>query len=255
ARLGLSADGELLFSSNPGRVSLSQNGITLETADGPTGQVVLACDGDDSCVDISSASSSGGTNDSPIGWLDGQVIYERLRGDDFPVEFRAIAIDQGSVEDRLIGGGGSDLETMIQSYPVDGGLLVTVPAGWLFVSTSSVEVIDDFAAGQDVSLIRVDQSSGFISYVSGGSLILAATSSPGSPVVQVPFAGSDYDFSPDGSRIAVVTGAGIEIQDTAGNVLATYPNDDGIVLGSLTWLTDGLVFVDLTSGVLRVIRP
>ncbi len=74
-------------------------------------------------------------------------------------------------------------------------------------------------------------------------------------MVQLPFSGSDYDFSPDGSRVAVVTGDGIEIWDTAGIVLATYPNDDGITLGSLTWLNQGLVFVDLTNGVLRIIQP
>jgi len=257
-RLGLGADDDLIFSVNPGRVSLSENGITLETGEGPTDQVVVACDGNDSCVDISSASSDGGTTDSPIGWLDGDVIYERVRGDDFAVAFHAVAIDTGSQqpgEDRLIGGGNSGYEVYVRPYPVDGGLLIPVSAGWLLVSSSSVDIIDDYAFGQDVSLIRLDQSSGLISYVSGGNLILAATSSPGSPMVQLPFSGSDYDFSPDGSRVAVVTGDGIEIWDTAGIVLATYPNDDGITLGSLTWLNQGLVFVDLTNGVLRIIQP
>ncbi|MBA3378470.1 MAG: zf-HC2 domain-containing protein [Chloroflexia bacterium] len=259
ARLGLNPDGELVFSVNPGRVSLESNGILLKTGEGSTGQVVQACDGNGSCVDISATSGTvGGFTDTPIGWLNGEVIYERLNGDDFAVEFRAISLDSGSLqpsEDRLIGGGNADLETMIRPYPVDGALLVPSPSAWLRISTSSVDIVSNNPYGQDLGQIRWNQAAGQISYVSGGTLVLASTSSPGSPILQLAYAGSDYDFSPDGNRIAVVTGPGIDILDTSGNVLIIYPNEEGIALGSLVWLNDGLVFVDLTSGVLRILEP
>lgn len=257
-RLGLSADGQLIFSSDPGRVSLEQNGILLGTSDGPTGQVVVACDTNGSCVDISSASATtDGLTDTPIGWLNGEAIYERLNGDAYGVEFRAITFDPASlqpVDDRPIFGGDADLTTLIRPYPVDGALMVPAPAGWLRISPSSVEIVDGNPYGGDLGLIRLNPSSGQISYVSGGTLIIASIGSPGSPSVQLPFAASDYAVSPDGSRVAVVNGAGIEIWDTSGNVLTTYAND-GIQLGSLTWLPDGLVFVDLSNGVLRILQP
>jgi len=256
-RLGLSADGQLIFSSNPGRVSLEQNGILLGTSDGSTGQVVVACDPGGSCVDVSSGwSESGGHTDTPIGWLGDEIIYERLNGEEYPVEFRAITIDSSLqvLEDRPIAGGDSEITTMIRPYRVNSSLLVPAPAGWLMISPTSVEVIDSNPFGQDIDQIRWYPSAGQISYVSGGTLVLAPISSPGSPILQLPYSGADYDFSPDGSRIAVVTGSGIEILDTSGNVLTTYAND-GIQMGGLTWLNDGLVFIDLSNGVVRILQP
>jgi hypothetical protein len=257
-RLGLSADGDLIFSVNPGRVSLEQNGVTLETGDGPTGQVVFACDQNDSCVDISSGTGEGsGYTDTPIGWIGDEVIYERLNGDEDPVEFRAITLDSSMqpVGDRLIGGGDFDIETMIRPYPVNGGLLVPSPSAWLLITQSSVDTIDGNPYGRDLGQIRFNPSTEQISYVAGGNLILASIYSPGTPILQLPFSGAEHDFSPDRQRIAVRTDAGIEIWDTQGNVLLSYPNDDGIAVGSLSWLNEGLVYVDLSNGVLRIVQP
>lgn len=256
ARLGIDAEGGLIFSPNPGRVSLDQNGVTLQTGQGPAGQIVEACR--DSCLDVSSASGQGGNHtDTPIGWLDGQVIYERLNGDDYAVEFRVIALDDDlqPIEDRLIGGGGQEYETNIRPYAVEGTLLAPSAGGWVRISTAQVEILGNSQFGNDITQIRLYESAGQIAYVSGGTLILAPTSSPGSPILQLPYAGSDYDFSPDGSRIAVVTGTGIEIIDTSGSVISTFGNDGGIAIGSLSWLNDGLVFVDLDGGVLRILQP
>lgn len=257
-RLGLSAGGDLIFSPYPGRVSLLSNGISLETVQGSTGQVVQACDGNGSCVDISSGSSNGGTTDTPIGWLDGEIIYERLNGDEYPVEFRAVSIDPATlqpVDHRLLGGADSDLGTLIRPYLVDGGLLVPTPSSWLWITLDGVNEIDANPYGGGLGLIRINQGLGTISYVAGGSLVVASLDAPGIPITQLPFDGVDYVFSPDGSRVAVVTGSGIEILDTSGSVLATYPNDEGISLGGLAWLNQGLVFADLSNGVLRIIQP
>jgi hypothetical protein len=258
-RLGLSPDGELIFSVNPGRVSLEQNGVTLQSGEGERGQVAVACDGNGSCREISSSSGEGsGYTDTPIGWLNGEAIYERLNGDEYPVEFRAVSIDPDSLEpqeDRLIGGGDyGDIGTLIRPYPVNEALLVPTASDWLLISSDSVDAIDSNPYG-DLSQIRVNPGTGVISYVSGGNLILAPLESPGSPMVSLPFSEVDYDFSPNGDRIAVSTGETIEIWDSSGNVLTTFTNTDGIALGSLAWFNQGLIFADLTNGVLRVIQP
>ena len=258
-RLGLSPDGDLIFSVNPGRVSLEQGGISLQTGEGSGGQVAVACDGNGSCVDISSSSAEeSGTTDTPIGWLNGEVIYERLNGNQYDVEFRAISLDPNSLQpldDRSIGGGDADLETMTRPYPVNGSLLVPTSSSWLMISNDSVDVIDSNPYGYDIDQIRINPGTGQISYVAGGNLILASLNAPGSAILEIPFGAQDYDFSPDGSRIAVVNNSQIEIWDTDGNVLATYANDEGIALGSLGWFREGLLFADLSNGVLRVIQP
>jgi hypothetical protein len=259
ARLGIDADGQLVYARNPGRVSLSRNGITLQTQDGATGQVVGACNSNGNCVDISSASKgdTGGT-DTPIGWIGDTVIYERLNGGDQPVEFRAITLDYSNVqplEDRLIGGGPWDWETIVRPYPVNGGLLVPTPNYWLFITPDGVTPVSGNPGQGDLSLFRVKPDTGLIGYVSGGSVFVAPLDAPGEAIAQIPFAGYDFDISPDGSRIAMLSGDGISIFDFSGNLLATIPNPEGISVGSLAWLNEGLVFSDVTNGVLRTVQP
>lgn len=255
ARLGLSANGELIWSVNPGRVSLESNGVTLEASGG----VVYAFGPDGARVDISSGSGEGsGYSDAPIGWLNGEAIYERTGGDTHPVEFRAVTLDPASLEptgDRLIGGGDTGFTTFARPYPVNGGLLTPSTTVWLLITPSSVDVVDVNAYGEQLGLIRHNPATQQVSYVSAGSLILASAQSPGSSTVQIAFTGVDYDFSPNGSQIAVSTGATIEIRDTDGNVVFTFDNDEGIAIGSLAWLSQGLIYVDATNGVLRIVQP
>jgi hypothetical protein len=258
-RLGLSADGTLIFSINPGRVSLESNGITVTGMDSAGGQAVHACDASGTCVDISSASRGDGSyTDTPIGWLNGDVIYERLNGDDYPVEFRAVSVDPSTLEpgqDRLLGGGDMDWETLIRPYPVDGGLLVPAPSAWLLITPDSVSAIDGNPAGQGITQIRITPATGIISYVTGGNLVLASLQAPGTPIATLPFTGGDYDFSPNGDRVAMLSDESLDIYDLDGNLLTSFPNPEGVNVGSLTWLNQGIVYVDFTGNVIRVIQP
>jgi hypothetical protein len=253
-RLGFNPSGDLIFSTNPGRVSLEQNGITLE----PTGgQGVNACDQGGSCVDITTlGGDSGGYEDYPLGWIGSVVIYERANGDTYPLEFHAVTLnaDHQPIDDRVIGGGESTLATLIRPYPANGGLLVPTPDSWLLLTADAMQVIDDNPYGRDLGQIRFDPNGNAISYVSGGTLIRASLSEPGTPLVQLPYNGEDYDFSPNGDRLAVRTGDTIEILDLAGTVQATYTGD-GHRIGSLVWANEGLFYVDTTDGVLRLIQP
>ncbi len=258
-RLGLSPDGSLVFSVNPGRGSLENNGITVTGQDSPGGQAVYACDAAGTCVDLSSASrGDGGSTDTPIGWLNGEVIYERMNGDDYAVEFRAVAVDPGTLEpgqDRSLGGGDGDWETVLRPYPVDGGLLVPTYSSWILITPEAASAIDGNAYGGDLFQIRITPATGIISYVVNGELILASLQAPGTPIATLPFGGGDYDFSPNGDQVAILTDEELRILDLNGTLLVSYPNPEGVNVGSLTWLNQGIVYVDFTGNVIRVIQP
>lgn len=257
-RLGLDADGSLIFSPQPGRASLEQDGITLDTSAGSSGQTVAACDGNGSCADITSAPASGGNHtDTPLGWLDGRAIYERLDGEFYPVEFRAVTIDPDTLQplsDNLLGGGEAGQSVLIRPYAVGGTLLVPSAESWLRITASEVQVIAPNPAGGNLDLIRIDPTSGTLSYVTDGTLVVAPLEAPGSPDTQLPFAGIDYAIAPDGSLVAVSTGNAVNFLDSAGNVVATIASDGGEV-GSLYWIDEGLIVVDYGTGTLKILNP
>ena len=251
-----SASGELLtFSVNPGRAALDDNGLVAEGVDTGNGQIVQICSAS-ACVDASAGTADGSQTDTPLGWLDGELIYERMSGD--TVEYRAIRLVPGSLDvadDRSLGTGGREIESIARPYPVDGALLVPARDAWLRVTTAGAAVIDENPYGVDLALIRVDPASNTIGYVTGGSVMVASLDRPGSPYASVPFRGTDFDLAPDGSAVAIISGSGIEVIALDGTPLAQYPNDTGLSLGGISWEPSGLFFVDYSSGVIRVIRP
>jgi hypothetical protein len=231
----------------------------LQVQDGATGQVVGACGSNGDCVDISSASKSdaGGT-DTPIGWIGDTAIYERLNGGDQVVEFRAVTLDPSTLEpldDRVIGGGEWDWETTVRPYPYGDGLLVPTANYWLSITLDGVTPVSGNPGQGGLSQFRFKPDAGLIGYVSGGSVFVAPLNAPGEAVAQIPFDGYDYDISPDGTQVAILSGDGISIYDFSGNLVATIPNPEGISVGSLAWLNEGIVFVDFTNGVLRGLQP
>ncbi len=256
-RFGVSAEGELIFSSNPGRASLENNGFTAAGVDTGNGQIVQVCNADGSCVDASGETATGSQTDTPLGWLDGELIYERMNGEAHAVEFRAIRFVAGSLdvaEDRSLGGSGSEWESIVRPYPVNGYLLVPSVGTWLRVTTSSVQVLDQNPYGNDMSLYRVHPEGNVIAYVADGSIQVASLDRPGSPYATVPFTGADYDISPDGQQIAIISGDGIEILDLDGNPVGRFPNDEGISVNGIAWTTEGILFVDSSSGAIRIFR-
>jgi hypothetical protein len=257
SRLGVNDNGQLIFSPNPGRVSLESNGLTLEARDVESGQAVFACDASGACEDVTSPTAEGTHTDFPLGWIGPEIIYERIdeAGD---VSFRAVQIDSGSLEvidDRLLDNGGSGLETVLRPYPINGGLLVPARDAWLFISANGVNEVGDNPFGEDISLVRIDPSINTIAYVAGGQIVVASLDSPGTPQAEVAFTGIDFDLSPDGTRIATTDGSTIRILDLDGNEMQTFANEEGIAIGGIAWSDRGIVYVDLTNGVLREIRP
>jgi hypothetical protein len=255
-RLGLSADGELVFSVNPGRASLEAQGYVAGTSNTASGQVVQVCSPDGACVDASAGTAPGGQVDTPIGWLEGEVIYERQGGESAAIEYRAVRFVPGTLEvadDQLLGGGDADLEFFLRPYPVGGGLLVPTASSWLYVTTSSMQVIDANPYGENLGLVRVYPGGNLIAYVTGGTLVIARLDAPGSAIAELPFAGIDYDLAPNGDLVAVISDSGIEVLDLQGNVVASVPNDGGLALGGITWVNEGILYVDYSNGVIRII--
>ncbi len=255
-RFGVSAEGDLIFSTNPGRASLEANGLVAEGVDAGNGQIVRVCSTSGACVDASAGTATGSQTDTPLGWLDGEVIYERMNGESNPIEYRAIRFVPGSLDvagDRLIGGGGGDLESIIRPYPVNGTLLVPARGAWVRVSTSSMDVLDSNPYGGNMSLYRVHPEANAIAYVAEGAVKVASLDSPGSPYASVPLTGADFDLSPDGQMIAMISGDGIEIYDLGGALLGRFSNNEGLGLAGIAWIPEGLLFVDAASGQIRIL--
>lgn len=221
------------------------------------GQAVFACNAAGACLDTTSPSATGPHTDTPLGWLNGEVIYQRIDAQG-SVAYRAISFDPVSrtiADDRLLGDGGSEIESLLRPYPVDGGFLVLARETWLFVDNGGLQVRDGNPYGEGVGLIRIDQANGELAYVAGGELVIASLAAPGTPLVRIPFSGSDFALAPDGQRIVLVTGAGLEVVGRDGQVLATYANPDGLAIGGVAWTTEGILVVDASSGQLRLIDP
>lgn len=258
ARLGLDANGQLIYATNPGRVSLERNGIVLQRLDTELGQAVGACDANGECVDVSTASKGdAGGLDTPIGWIGDRAVYERILGDG-SIEFRAISIDPSTfeaVDDVSLGEGPWDWETVVRPYPLNGGLLVPALNYWLYISPGGVTVVSGNPGQGSVEQFRLKPDLGLIAYSTGGTILVAPLDAPGEIMTEIPYAGFDYDLSPDGSQVAILSGDGIAIYDLSGNLITTIPNPEGISVGSLTWLHDGIFFSDLTNGTLRVVQP
>lgn len=256
-RLGINADGALVVSVNPGRASLEQDGLTLESQTVEGGRTVVVCDGGGSCLDLTSGSATGSRTDTPLGWLNGEVIYERIdEATANPIAYRAVRFDATTgaiLEDRLLGEDGFDTESILRPYPVEGGLLVLAREAWLFIDGGSVQARGPNPYGEGVGLIRIHPATGEISYVADGQLLIAPLAAPGSPTVQLPFGGIDYDLAPDGSQIVVSTGDGLQIVGRDGQVLTTVVNPDGIPIGQVAWLNEGIIFVDQASGQVRLL--
>ena len=256
-RLGISAGGDLIFSTNPGRVPLEEDGLTLSAAPSDTGQSVFACNDAGACLDATSPSATGSHLDTPLGWLNGELIYERIdETANDPVSYRAVSFDPDTrviAEDRVLDEGGREIESLRRPYPVDGGFLVLASGAWLFIDGESVQTRGDNPYGDAVQLIRLHPATGEISYVVGDNLMTASLESPGTPVSVIPFAGTDYALSPDGSQVVGVTGSELQVVGRDGRLIRSFRNPDGIAIGSVVWLDEGIVFVDLTTGALRLI--
>ena len=143
----------------------------------------------------------------------------------------------------------------MRPYPSNGGLLVPTLNYWLLITQDGVTEITGNPAQQAVEQIRLKPDQGLIAYSTGGTIYVAPLDAPGDATAQIPYPGVDYDVSPDGTQVAILSGDGIAIYDLAGNLVTTIPNPEGLAVGSLTWLNDGIFFSDLTNGVLRVVQP
>ncbi len=253
SRLAPGGGGGIAFSDQPGLASTTSQGLSAQS----DGRVVDVCAGG-TCVEASAGSATDSSVDTPVAWLDGELVYQRQNGATHQLEFRALSVEAGSLDvtgDRLLGGGGSEQQYRYGPFAVDGSLLVLSSGGWVSITLSQSAVIDGNPYGTDLRLIRIHPQLGQISYVAGGDVIVASLDAPGQALARVPFQGQDYDLSPGGERIAVIGDNGLTVMNLGGEEVATYPNAEGIAVGGIVWVSDGIFYADLSNGVIRLIQP
>ncbi|MBA2277034.1 MAG: hypothetical protein H0W06_04660, partial [Chloroflexia bacterium] len=154
----------------------------------------------------------------------------------------------------LIAGGA---ELGLTGPVIDLGDTLVVPGAerWLRLTAADGEDLGANPYGA-ISLVRTNLPGNQISFVTGGQLIIAPVDAPANPTAQLPFTGVDYDLAPDGERIVVSDGRTLSIVDLSGAEVGTFPNPEGISIGSVVWQPDGsILFVDLSSNVVRSVDP
>lgn len=248
-RLGFTGS-DVIFDDNPDGVSLLRDDVDVQTASDGDSQVLQICAGGD-CVEATSASNDDAFIDAPIGWVENTLIYQRIT-EDQEVELRAVEWNGAPISDEGYGNLDGTVTATGAAYPVGIGTLVPTDSAWLLVEGGSVQVIDDNPYG-DIQLVRTDFEEDIITYVAGGQLIIASVSSPGTALNSIPFNGVDYDVSPDTSTVAISTGSGIELWSRDGTFIGA--SDSSIDTGSVVWRSTGIIFIDQSNDLLRLLDP
>lgn len=254
ARLGLSADNTLVRADEPSAApATGASGLEMGQVGAENGQAVAVCDGNGNCTDVSSASRAGKpAEDTPLGWLGDGLVYQRMAGN--AVSYRYVDVDPDTGEAI------SDTELLAEDAafasagPAYAGgstmLIPTARGDWVVLTPDGGRVAR--GQGGTPSLVRVSGESfsapfPYVSYVTGGKLVIANLASPGDAVVEIPFAGVDYDVSPDVTQVVVNTGQALEIYSTEGALRQAY-DAGAIEIGGVLWLRDGIVYEDRRSG-------
>lgn len=249
SRLGFDVN-TVTFSDNPDGVSLLRDDVEVQTVSDGDSQILEIC-ADGSCVEATSADDDISVIDDPIGWVDNTLLYQRIT-EDQEVELRAVEWNGAPVSDEGFGSLDGTVTALGAAYPVGIGTLVPTDSAWLLVEDGSVQVIDGNPYGA-IQLVRTDYEEDIITYVAGGQLIIASVSSPGTAISTVPFSGVDYDLSPDASTVAISNGSGIELWSRDGTFIGA--SDSSIDTGSVVWRSTGIIFIDQTNDLLRLLDP
>jgi len=235
-----------------GSSAQSAGGATLSEQPGQDGTSVFVCLAA-GCIDATSASAVGPHQDTAVGWVNGTtMIYQREQ--DGSYEYRAADVDTagGVMNDRSLGSGDSELGRSGSVFPFQDGLLVETNGGWVLATADAIVPHPSGSSSASRTLVRVYPDLNKVAFVSGGELFVQDLGSDMS--TRIPFTGVDYDLSPQGDRVVVSTGTGIEIIDLGGTVVATLPNAQGMAIGSVLWMPDDTIeFVDQATGEIRSI--
>jgi hypothetical protein len=249
ARLGFEG-GNLVFTAAPDAVSLDNGELTVQQEQEGESTFLAVCDG--GCAPATRDSGEGAFTDSPIGWVGGQLIYQRETSSG-EIELRALTWSGGAaVSDDRIGSATTPLTPFGHAYAGASGTLIPCAEGWLLVGNGEATVIDGNPYG-DPALVRTNFSQPLIGYVAGGQLIIADQSAPGTPVATIPFSGVDWDISPDNDRIVVSTGSGLQLWTFGGEQVGSSGTQTQT--GSVIWRSSGIITLDLTNGVMRLVDP
>src|SRR5699024_9879542 len=155
----------------------SAGGIEAATTETDNGQAVTLCI-DDDCTDVTSETKSRAAEDTPLGWVDGGLVY--VRDASGAIIYHVIMpTDSGEVDsDTPIYDDGWALRATTPVYVGEGRLwVITEGSGWLVFTNDNAVLY----GAPDPELLRfVDTDNGpFVGYISGGNLTLAPQDAPG----------------------------------------------------------------------------
>jgi hypothetical protein len=188
--------------------------------------------------------------DTPLGWLNGGVVYVREEGGSF--SYRYLDVSESGTEvlsDDVLVSGGSELAHTTSVYRAEDRIWVVTGGGdWLSLSPDGGQQLP--GGGGVPSNLRFANTVNqrlLVAYVSNGQLIVARAAEPGNPILALPFSGADFDIAPSGDQVVVSTGSAIEIYDLGGTLVESYASS-GISPGTVLWLNGGIVYVDTSTG-------
>ena len=259
--LYLDQNGELMLSQVPDFTWLQRDdGYSLGSGTSDSGvQGVQVCDPDNRCGVYSYVAdgeqdvdrNAAGINDVPVAWLSSNsVLFMHITGDGVTYVAATLDPESGSfVNTQELLSGDHLLEvTENGAFYGNNGVLVPARESWLYLSPDGGSRVLGANVYQNISLVRVHNALGLITYVGDGNLVVASLEDPGNARGSIGFSGVDYDLAPNGEMLVVSTGSSIQIVDLAGGVIAEYPAEGQIWPGGVLWVESGVLFVDVNTG-------
>jgi hypothetical protein len=211
--------------------------------------------GDQDNPDPRAGNGGGEVYDTAIGWYGNVVIYERIEGD--TVSYRSVEVDPDSLElfndQELISGDGTIQSTQNGAYYGNGGVLVPALNRWVYLSVNGDSQVLGENPYQDIRMVRTGHPNGQITYIGDGQLVMADVTDPGIAQARCGVVPVDYDLAPGGDLFVISIGSAIQVVDFNCNVLASYNADNGVGVGSVLWLNQGIAYVDLATGNVELI--
>jgi dipeptidyl aminopeptidase/acylaminoacyl peptidase len=218
------------------------DGSVLGVVDANTGRVtnLTAQDGDSL------------TRDVPAGWLGQTPVFQRtyLNEPDRGVELWRAGDDAPFWS--------MDALEVYTAHPISVGqsFLLATSGGWLQVAADGGSTnLGPSAITERFTELLVGPA-GMLAYAGQGQLVLAPLEAPGNLSGTFSYDGNGFDWSPDGSRLAVAAGSELLVLTPNGEVQATLAISSGGFVSGPYWTSQGILYMDSAANALqRVAAP
>ncbi|HWK81699.1 MAG TPA: hypothetical protein VNP95_13090, partial [Thermomicrobiales bacterium] len=228
----------------------SASGITVTA--GSQGEL-QACGSSGACqpIELDGDRGTGSGSPTPIGWIDDTLIVERQSGSEATYYALSVSSD-GTPDSAVVLGSGA--ASSGPAYVFGDSLLIETASGWFRASaTDGVDIVSEHRvlAGQ---ALRFYPDLNVVGAIVDGNVIFQNAYN-GTTDARIPANGIDFALSDDGTYVAVSTGSTIEIWMRYGDQVNTYTPPSGDRVGSVAWAGTDLMYVDTSTGEVRIISP